>query len=101
MGTGNGPGGPRGLLPQGPHGAGSVGAVTRNYGCICCDWTYNQDTTRCVTTGPYQDVRSEQSGGTKLLGQRNLTFPGWSGTPRGNPTTANAKAVGGQGGWHG
>ena len=80
---------------------GSVGAVTRNYGCICCDWIYNQDTTRCVTTGPYQDVRSEQSGGTKLLGQRNLTFPGWSGTPRGNPTTANAKAVGGQGGWHG
>ena len=54
-----------------------------------------------MTTGPYQDVRSEQSGGTKLLGQRNLTFPGWSGTPRGNPTTANAKAVGGQGGWHG
>ena len=27
MGTGNGPGGPRGLLPQGPHGAGSVGGL--------------------------------------------------------------------------
>ena len=27
MGTGNGPGGPRGLLPQGPHGARSVGGL--------------------------------------------------------------------------
>ncbi|MFI5386899.1 MAG: hypothetical protein ACHQ50_12360 [Fimbriimonadales bacterium] len=49
---------------------------------------------------PYQDVRPEQSDGAKLLGQRILTL-GWPDIPRGNPTTANAKAVGGQGGWHG
>ena len=62
---------------------------------------YNQDVTRCATTGPYQDVRSEQSGGAKLLGQRNLTLPGWSVFPRERPSTASVKAVGGQGGWHG
>jgi hypothetical protein len=30
---------------------------------------------------PYQDVRLEQSGGAKLLGQRNLTPMGWSDFP--------------------
>lgn len=42
---------------------------------------------------PHQDVRPEKSDGAKLLGQRNLTL-GWSDIPRGNPATANAKAVG-------
>jgi hypothetical protein len=31
--------------------SGSVGAVKRSCGCICYDWTYNQDITRCTTTG--------------------------------------------------
>ena len=30
---------------------------------------------------PYQDVRPEQSGGAKLLGQRILTRTGWPGLP--------------------
>jgi hypothetical protein len=98
---GPGPGRPGWLPTQVPQRSGSVGVVTRNHGCICCDWTYSQDATRCATTGPYQDVRPEQSVGAKLLGQRNLTLAGWSGIPRGRPTTASVTAVGGQGGWHG
>ena len=31
--------------------------ATRSYGWTCYDWDYNQDVTRCATTGPYQDVR--------------------------------------------
>jgi hypothetical protein len=30
---------------------GSVGAAKRSCGCVCYDWTYNQDLTRCTTTG--------------------------------------------------
>jgi hypothetical protein len=30
---------------------GSAGVVTRNYGCTCYDWPYNQDITQCATTG--------------------------------------------------
>jgi hypothetical protein len=41
---------------------------------------YHQDRTQCATTGPYQDVRPEQSDGAKLLGQRNLTPIGVAGT---------------------
>ena len=35
----------------------SEGVATRSYGWTCYDWDYNQDVTRCATTGPYQDVR--------------------------------------------
>ena len=30
---------------------GSVGGAKRSCGCVCYDWTYNQDITRCTTTG--------------------------------------------------
>ena len=78
---------------------GSVGAVTRNYGCICCDWIYNQDTTRCVTTGPYQDVRSEQSGGTNSWDDVTSPFPGGRAPREGTrrlltPRRSGARVVG-------
>ena len=31
--------------------SGSEGVVTRSCGCICSDWSYDQDLTRCATTG--------------------------------------------------
>ena len=31
--------------------SGSVGGATRSYGCICYDWSYDQDITQCATTG--------------------------------------------------
>ena len=65
------------------------------------DWSYDQDVTRCATTGTLPRRATGVIRWCELLGQRNLTHPGWPGFSLESPTTASAKAVGGQGGWHG
>src|SRR5262249_39105743 len=52
--------------------SGSGGVVTRSCGCTCYDWSYDQDTTRCATTGTLPRRTAGVIGRCEALG---TTYP--------------------------